>query len=369
MVTGQEERTAKRQRVLTTKKRGRELPRERMSTEAEGLSKSSSTDTTRRKPGRPRQVVRLEAGDIPRLQAKVAARMNECYAETTRSALESVIRRSSEFRTMAQRLDPSIPDELASRMWIEQLIDAGSLSGRSADQYCTLLQMSRISGARAYRKGLKGLFCEYDRREESTAKTPQGEEVIRQILAFRKGQLALSEVALIFQWSTGCRFVDMARIRRRHIKDLGHSFLITLVGGKTDSKKQGQPLLLDKQAINAAIFGRFVTWLDGMRPLAEEMFFGTLTRPSYNTFLTKLLGCTSHFIRHSALTFVANTLAFSETPMLTPEEDRAIILPELVARNLARHKTEFNISFYIARETTAAARGTAPAMAILQKML
>ena len=329
----------------------------------------TTNTSSRRKPGRPRQVVRLTVDDLPRLQAKVTARMNDCYASSTQTALESVIRRSTEFRTLAQNLDPGIPDAMAARMWIEQLIESGSLSGRSADQYCTLLQMSKISFERAYRKGLKGLFCEYDRREESAAKTPQGDEVVRRILAFRRGQLSLREVALIFQWSTGCRLVDMARIRRRHIKDLGHSFLITFVGGKTDAKKQGQPLLITKQSINAAIFGRFVTWLDRMRPFAEEQFFAALSRQSYNKFLKQLLGCTSHFIRHAALTFVADALAFSEVPIISPEEDRAIILPELMARNLARHKTEFNIPFYIARETTAAARGTAPATAILQANL
>ena len=48
------------------------------------------------------------------------------------------------------------------------------------------------------------------------------------------------------------------------------------------------------------------------------------------------------------------------------EEEAANSLPELVARNLARHKTDDKIGFYIPRETTAAARGTLPATAILQ---
>ncbi|KAJ9468646.1 hypothetical protein DIPPA_19293 [Diplonema papillatum] len=214
----------------------------------------------------------------------------------------SVVSRAQRYAEEARRFRPTLSDEEAFLMWVNRKVTAGEIKAESALQYVTYFRMSRVNWMSAYRRSVRLTMDQFeDRRTRDAGRTPSKEEVL-QVVSRGPG---LHTMALRFQWSTACRFVDLQRVRLDHMWSVDkQQVMILFVGGKTDPTSRGQGLLLPR---SGAFLTPFWEWITIQRPASgpKAFVFPNLSRQAYNSFLQEELGVPSHRIRHAALTWVA----------------------------------------------------------------
>ncbi|KAJ9441803.1 hypothetical protein DIPPA_03878 [Diplonema papillatum] len=214
----------------------------------------------------------------------------------------SVVSRAHRYAVEARRFYPALSDEEAFLMWVNRKMMAGELTAESALQYATYFRMSRVDWMGAYRRSVKLTMEQFEgRRTRDAGRTPTKAAI--QLVVSRGS--SLHAMALRFQWSTACRFVDLQRIRLDHMwsVDTGQ-VMILFVGGKTDPTSRGQGLLLPR---SGPFLTPFWEWITIHRPAlgTKAPLFPNLSRQAYNSFLQEELGVSSHRIRHAALSWVA----------------------------------------------------------------
>jgi len=167
------------------------------------------------------------------------------------------------------------------------------------------------------------------------------------------------------QWSTGGRPVDLELLLRKHFVSLSalDAWMIVLVGGKTDLQSAGQPVLIGAKGIRPNVFGAVLNWLQMHPGDPEDPVFPSTDLGDYNKNLKQHLGSTSRYIRHAALTRVAEVLT-----MNPPDVMKDPSLPMFLAQSLGRHKSEASPHHYVDQHLWAEGHRTLPATEILQRL-
>ncbi|KAJ9437267.1 Pol polyprotein, partial [Diplonema papillatum] len=138
--------------------------------------------------------------------------MQRCYKSSP--AMLSVVSRAHKYALEARRFHPTLTDEEAFLMWVNRKVARGDIKADSALQYVTYYRMSRVNWMSAYRRSVRLSMDKFeDRRTRDAGRTPTKEE-IQQVVSRRAN---LHTMALRFQWSTACRFIDLQRIRLDHM--------------------------------------------------------------------------------------------------------------------------------------------------------
>ncbi|KAJ9459733.1 hypothetical protein DIPPA_11418 [Diplonema papillatum] len=244
-------------------------------------------------------------------------------------AFISVIRRAEEFRQLVQRHNPELTREECFLMWLQTLRSSDQISVVSARQYMTYYHMSLKSPFEAYSRALKLKCNRFQQHEAKMAKVPS----VRTIAMATLRTEPIFAAALALQLALGARWVDLELLERQHVQldrlDVPPgTFMVTMVGGKTDPESEGQSLLLPKSGHLSAVF---LQWLQSIPAEPTLRIFEGLTYERYNAFTKTRLGVSTRFVRHAALNSVAS------------------ILGEQAAKALGRHRTISSSRNYISR--------------------
>ena len=236
----------------------------------------------------------IEPDAIEDLKDLTLKRIRSAYASP--QPFLSVLKRADAFRSTLQAHDPTIGNDMAYLMWVEWKMQQGHFQASSANQAITFYRMARVGQVSAYTKGLSPLFKEFDRLEAKRAATPPVATILS---AARSGQ-TVDHHALLLQVSIGARFVDLVRLRAKHVRVQGERIVITLAGGKTDRKSLGQTLSFPR---SAEVASSLLNRVGSTTP--EGYVFPELEYRTYLSFTKTHLGVTPHLVRHATLSHTA----------------------------------------------------------------
>ena len=231
-----------------------------------------------------------------------------CYRDSSLRAMVSVEARARQFRQQLEVHDPHVDPERAFLMWLRTLLQQGQISAASARQYLTYHRMSKIPPQEAFRRAT--LQIPPPKRAEPTT--------ISQVQVFNAvytPPLSRAAVALALQWSTGCRWSDLERLRSCDIRFLASGdIMVTFLGGKTDLHWRGQALMLPAKGKYIGLLRRWVAHRQSQSP--EGALFQGLKYTEYNTFLRQSLHILSHGVRRSALKRAAEVAGQASAQLL-----------------------------------------------------
>ena len=263
-----------------------------------------------------------------------------CYRESSLRAMISVEARAAQFYANLSPHDPNLDPEMAFLMWLRSLMQQSRISPASARQYLTYHAMAKISSGEAFRRATLQIPRE-ERRQPETVNPNRVFNVV-----FRK-PVSLPAVALALQWSTGCRWSDMERLRCRDVSFLDSGYImVVFVGGKTDLSQKGQALLLPPTGRYIGLLRHWITHRQQVSP--QGTLFQGLQYAHYNTYLRDSLCILSHGIRRSALQVTAEAAG------------------QRAAQHLARHRNAASTEQYLPPQLWQATLETKEATRILQ---
>ena len=282
--------------------------------------------------------------------------------------MDSVKTRRDAFADRALEVDPTLSDEMLNLLWVEYKLsderqNPSTIQNASAQQYVTYLNMRKITPQRAFMRALQLDRNLYEERLEAQHKKIPFQR-IKEFFSRAKGQQEMFAKTAC-QWSTGGRHVDLEILLRKHIVYLSalDAWMIVLVGGKTDLQSAGQPVLIGAKGIRPNVFGAVLNWLRLNPGDPEDLVFPSTDLGDYNKYLKAHLGSTSRYIRHAALTRVAEVLTINP-----PDVMKDPSLPMFMAQSLGRHKSEASPHHYVDQHLWAEGHRTLPATEILQRL-
>ena len=166
--------------------------------------------------------------------------------------------------------------------------------------------MGQILPLEAYRRSRQRQLGLFESRHQTVHRLVRGAEVWA---ILQQVQPCMWTAALALQWSLAARFCDLELLQRHHVQFRGEEILFVLVGGKTDRSGAGQGMLAPRAGPFIAYFLKYLAaTLLASRRGGKELggaVFPRIRRQTYNQFLLPTLGLISHYVRHSALTEVA----------------------------------------------------------------
>ncbi|KAJ9437793.1 hypothetical protein DIPPA_25227 [Diplonema papillatum] len=208
-------------------------------------------------------------------------------------------------------------------------------------QYLTYKAMAEIESTAAFKKSLTDNVDQGERQIAIHDNLP-GSTAIWAVVRGQNSQV--HSAALALQWCTAARFIDLHRIKVRHLIQKPECTLIVYIGGKTDRRGTGQGLMVPN---NSRFLRTVVEWGAQKALSQDDSLLPGLNRAAYNAFLMKHLRMTSHKVRHAALTEVASKFG----------EEAAVLA--------GRHKNRESTRRYIPMETWAPVAGTRSALSAL----
>eukprot|EP01060_Flectonema_neradi_P000511 TRINITY_DN10321_c1_g1_i1.p3 TRINITY_DN10321_c1_g1~~TRINITY_DN10321_c1_g1_i1.p3 ORF type:complete len:257 (-),score=18.06 TRINITY_DN10321_c1_g1_i1:1782-2552(-) len=255
--------------------------------------------------------------------------------------MESVMRQWKSFHQELLVLEDVVPEE-SFLLFLQTKLDAGQISLTSANQYITYWKMDQVPQLTAFRKTMRKGQREWERRQQVIKKVCSPEDITK--VVFEGSKTSFYKTVLCFQWALAARFIDLQCLKLCHIsvKEISKHLEVCLVGGKTDPSHTGQLLLLPLEGRFSRMMRTYLGQIGG------PLVFPGLSRPAYNRWLLDSLNTTSHYIRHSALTAVAQKGGHSQ------------------AAAFARHASEVTTTYYIPQNLWMSSKKTAIPAEILQ---